>query len=363
MKRLLPKNLMLPTIATFAFSYMTWHVYNTTQAVPPQSPLVPPARAPFGSSVAGAGLVEPRSENVRVGTLAPGVVSEVAVRVGQRVARGDLLFRIDDRQRRAELAIQESLLAVNRQQLLRQSSLPRAEDLPPLRARLKKAQSALAWQKDQLQRVEGLTARQVTPQQELIERRLSMETDLAEVEIAQTELDKLEAGAWRFDLDVSRTQVAQAEAAVAQAKTELDRLEVRSPIDATVLKVDVRPGEYVGTPPSQTLIVLGDVDVLHVRVDIDENDLPRFRPGMPGIALIRGDSLHPLELEFVRVEPFIEPKRSLTGRGDERIDTRVLQAIYALKPTTRTVFVGQQVDVFLDATESQSSSTAPINVE
>ena len=30
-------------------------------------------------------------------------------------------------------------------------------------------------------------------------------------------------------------------------------------IDATILKVDVRPGEYVGTPPNQTLLMLGDI--------------------------------------------------------------------------------------------------------
>jgi hypothetical protein len=52
-------------------------------------------------------------------------------------------------------------------------------------------------------------------------------------------------------------------------------------------------------------------------------------------------------LKFVRVEPFAEPKRSLTGAGNERIDTRVLQVIYALESPPRTVYVGQQIDVFL----------------
>ena len=53
--------------------------------------------------------------------------------------------------------------------------------------------------------------------------------------------------------------------------------------------MNLRPGEFVGTPPNQPLIVLGDTDVLHVRVDIDENDIHRFRPGMPAVAKLRGD--------------------------------------------------------------------------
>jgi hypothetical protein len=110
----------------------------------------------------------------------------------------------------------------------------------------------------------------------------------------------------------------------------------------------VRLGEYVGAPPSQPLMILGDLEQLHVRVDIDEQELPRFRPGMPGQGFVRGDAEQPLTLNFVRVEPYAAPKKSLTGAGNERIDTRSLQVIYAVERPPPTVFVGQQIDVFLD---------------
>ena len=61
-------------------------------------------------------------------------------------------------------------------------------------------------------------------------------------------------------------------------------------------------------------------------------------------------------MRFVRVEPFVEPKRSLTNAGTERVDTRVLQVIYALESPPSTVYVGQQIDVFLDASESPTDS-------
>jgi hypothetical protein len=87
----------------------------------------------------------------------------------------------------------------------------------------------------------------------------------------------------------------------------------------------------------------------HVRVDLDQNDLGRFRPGLPARALCRGDFAHAIPLRFVRVEPLIIPRKSLTGGAAERVDTRVLQVIYAVESSASPVYVGQQVDVFLDA--------------
>jgi hypothetical protein len=56
-----------------------------------------------------------------------------------------------------------------------------------------------------------------------------------------------------------------------------------------------------------------------------------------------------VDLAFVRVDPYVVPKRSLTGDTSERVDTRVLQVIYGFDPSALQVFVGQQMDVFVDA--------------
>ena len=50
----------------------------------------------------------------------------------------------------------------------------------------------------------------------------------------------------------------------------------------------------------------------------------------------------------VRVEPLVVPKKTLTGENTERVDTRVLQVIYAIGETRQPVYVGQQLDVFVD---------------
>jgi hypothetical protein len=126
-----------------------------------------------------------------------------------------------------------------------------------------------------------------------------------------------------------------------------------------VLQVNVRPGEYVGASPGQSLIVLGDSGKLHVRVDIDEADIPRFRPGEDAEAYLRGPERLAVPLRFVRVEPMVVPKRSLSGENTERVDTRVLQVIYEAAES-RPMYVGQQVDVFLSA--GAESHTGPASL-
>ena len=49
------------------------------------------------------------------------------------------------------------------------------------------------------------------------------------------------------------------------------------------------------------------------------------------------------------MEPLLKPKRTLTGDGAERVDTRVLEVIYALDGAGFDAHVGQQLDVFIQA--------------
>jgi hypothetical protein len=68
-----------------------------------------------------------------------------------------------------------------------------------------------------------------------------------------------------------------------------------------------------------------------------------------------GEADRSIPLRFVRIEPFVVPKVSLTGGSAERVDTRVLQVIYQFdRPADRPVFVGQQMDVYIDASTEAS---------
>ena len=95
-------------------------------------------------------------------------------------------------------------------------------------------------------------------------------------------------------------------------------------------------------------MVIGDLSTMHVRMDVDENDISRFKKDLPGKAITRGANKREVSLKFVRVEPYVVPKKALTGSGTERVDTRVMHVIYAIQGNDPNLYVGQQVDVYLD---------------
>jgi multidrug resistance efflux pump len=153
----------------------------------------------------------------------------------------------------------------------------------------------------------------------------------------------------RDDVAVASAQLTVARAAVAQTKALLERYVVRAPIDGTVLQVNIRAGEFASPNATVPPLVMGSISEVQVRADIDEQLAPRMRPGATAIGYIKGDTGRPLQLRFERIEPYVVPKRSLTGAPTERVDTRVLQVIYTFaNPADRPVYVGQQIDLFIE---------------
>jgi HlyD family secretion protein len=344
---------VLPVVAALLFAFAVFSVVRAQTTRPPLAPPAEPARTPFGHTVAGAGLVEAQTENISVGSALPGVVTQVDVQVGQKVKAGDPLFRLDDRQTRAELKVRQTALASAEEQLKRLQEMPRKEELPSKEAQVRESEANLANMEDQYKRARELAGGPAFSPEEVVSRQQAARMAREQLARARADYDLLKAGAWGPDKAVAAAAVEQARAQVGQTQVDLDRLVVRASVDGEVLQRNVRPGEYVGAPPGQALIVLGNVGTLHVRVDIDEHDAPRFRPGAAARGSLRGDPAHQFPLKFVRVEPYVIPKKSLTGDNTERVDTRVLQVIYAVDGVSaeRPVYVGQQMDVFIDAGE------------
>jgi len=126
---------------------------------------------------------------------------------------------------------------------------------------------------------------------------------------------------------------------------------VVAPRSGTILQVNLRAGEYASATPKTAALILGDVEHLQVRADIDEQNAPRLQPGQAATAYLKGDTTQAIKLSFLRVEPYVVPKVSLTGSSTERVDTRVLQVIYAVeRPENRPIYVGQQVDIYVKST-------------
>ncbi len=351
----------LPMVAAFGVVFAIYVVILNNQPVPASQPVADPAEAPFPSYVSGAGMVEAASENIAIGTLVPGVVAEVFVKPGTLAKAGDPLFRIDDRDLRAELGVRQAALALARERLAKAEMAPRPEDIPPAEARVLEAKASLEDLTNQLSFYESITDKRAISQEELSRRRFAVRAAEARLRQAESQLALLKAGTWKPDLKIAEAEVASAEAQVKLIETDIERLTVRAPVDGQVLQIKIRVGEYAPAGVlQQPLVLLGNVDELHVRVDVDENDAWRIRPGTKAVAYVRGNRDLKTPLTFVRIEPFVIPKRSLTGDSVERVDTRVLQLVYSFDRHALPVYVGQQMDVFIEAIPQGAASRTAI---
>ncbi|MBI1402059.1 MAG: biotin/lipoyl-binding protein [Porphyrobacter sp.] len=324
---LLPRNLsfsrqILPIIAVIGLAVAVFFIVRGQ----PERTLAEPGREPPKAvgeladepRVAGSGLVEPASEVIDIGSALAGLVTDVRVRPGDKVVKGEVLFLVDARAARANLA--EAGAAIT------------------------EARAAIA---------EAMTAQRTARQQLDLYRSLSDPAAVSRSEVIRAEGEEAAATS---RLALARARLASAEAAAAAARTEIERLTVRAPIAGEILAVNIRPGEFVATQGggnSQPFIQMGQTDPLHVRIDIDENEAARVKLGAPAVVSPRGAAELRVKATFVRAEPQVVPKKSLTNSAAERVDVRVLQLIYAL-PETEDFRVGQQVDAFIPAKSAPS---------
>ena len=313
MKRISMKRMLLPALGVVAALWATYSIARTTPRRTATDPPAPPPVSEYADRVAAVGLVEASSENVSIGTPLAGVVARVFVTAGQPVRAGDPLFELDLRQLQADLEVRRRALAAAAARVAVSSA--RLDDL--------------ARQLSFVERVRVNNPRAISAE-ELSRRRSAVQTATAE-------------------LGGARAEVASAGAQVRAAETEIERSTIRAPLDADVLQVKIRAGEFAPAGPTDPpLVLLGRVRPLHVRVDVDEQEAWRVREGAPAKGHVRGNARVATPLAFVRFEPYVTPKRSLTGDNTERVDTRVLQVIYRVERADVPLYVGQQLDVFIE---------------
>jgi len=286
---------------------------------PNPGPVSAPPRSPYTRTVASTGLIEASRENVKVAAPREGLVTRVFVKVGDAVKAADPLFQIDDREVRARIRLLEAQVA-------------------SLRSQAGVDQSLIADLDDQVKRFAQLGRDRVATEDEVKRREFLLAT--AKARAAAT-----------------AAAIAAAEEAVRQAGTDLEILTVRAPRDGRLLQVNLREGEFASVKSAEPLMLLGDIDRFQVRAEVDEQDAVLIQSEQPAVASLKGHSDLRMTLRFVRIEPYVVPKRSLTGDSLERVDTRVLQVVYAFERPAFPVYVGQQVDVFIQRPESAPTAS------
>lgn len=330
---ILPAAALLGLVGTGIFVSRALPDHKADLAEEPRRSGLQQGRSPL--RVAGTGVVEPSSESIAVGAAVPGLVAEVFVTPGDYVSRGQPLFIVDTRALRARLkesdaAEQEALAAV-------------AE----ARASIEEARSGERTAKRQLELYQAVDESAAVSRAEVIRAE-------GEVSAARGRRELAEA---RLVATQSRYEAEQARAG--SARVELDRATMRAPISGEILAVNIRPGEFLsnqGGGDGRAFIEMGATRPLHVRIDVDEEQAPLVALGSPATVSPRGAEGAKVTAVFIRAEPLMVPKRSLTNSAQERVDVRVLQLIYRLPPASELFRVGQQVDAYMPATQRQGAS-------
>lgn len=296
--------ILVPFFAVCGFALSFLMLYHNTREVPRSKPLFAPHVIPYTYRVAGVGVVESVYKNILIGATFPDLITEIYVRVGDFVQSGDPLFRTDPRRFQAEL---RRLLAMQEQ----------------ARIVYENASNNFSYYE-----------------------RLTHKDAVSETMYAQAYYARQEA----------HQNLAVATAAVEVVETDLERTLVRAPISGEILQLNIRVGQYANLNQytnsnvnQQSFILLGDTRFFHVRVDIDEEDAWRVRPGREAVAFIRGNTSFSIPLTYVYMEPYIIPKQALNGSDIERVDTRVLQVVYACERLDYALYPGQFLDVYIES--------------
>lgn len=222
-------------------------------------------RTSIEETVLASGTIE-ASQLVSVGAEVSGSIKTLNVDLGDDVKAGDVIAEIDSLdQENAVKSAEASLANIEAQKEMQEATLAQA--------------------KVSLERAEKLIPNKLISDADYQSAQLSVQT-------AQGELKSLEA------------QIQQAELNVESAKLDLDRTKVVAPSDGTVVAVAVEVGQSVNaTNSTPTIVKIANLDLMVVKAEISEADVPRVLPGQRVYFTILGDPDTQIEATLRTVEP------------------------------------------------------------
>jgi len=310
----------------------------------------PPAQAaldrPQSTWIAAApGRVEPRSGQIRVSSVAPGRIQEINAQIGDRVTKGDVLIRLDDKEARARLAAAEVEVSVRQRERDAQAETAGREEVRKAEDALYAAERAATNARFALDGVLASDRKAAGNPQDLLQ---------ARNQFSQAE-DKLRRERIALAAAHAKAKVPapnRLEAALIAARAELtlaeemvEKMRLRAPLSGSVLQIHAKPGELAMPAAEQVLIVMGDLSVMRVRAEVDEQDVAKIKRGQQ--VFVRGTAFPGREFSGAVTElaPSLATPR-MGSRGARRsTDVEVMEVMIDLEGTS-PLLPGMRADVF-----------------
>ncbi len=341
---------VITSIAIASALLIFYSIWQESQDLPPPTPIVSHPAAPFKSYISAVGIVEASSENIFIGTPLNRIVNKIFVAVGAKVQKGEPLIEFENRDLEATLQAQQVGYEIALAQLNKLKALPRKEDISSAEAEVKNAEVAFNQAQSQYEMTQGLKDKRALSQEEINRRYFNYQQAEAKLFQAQAMLNKVKAGTWKPDLKIAHLEALQAKANVERIKADIDQTIIRSPIDGKILQIKIHEGEIPSINSSRIpMMVLGNTDEKHLEVSINQFNAPYFRQNAPAVAFLQGNPHIQFDLEFIKLEPYLVSKQNITNNLTEKVDTRVLQVTYRFKEDDKKIFVGQVMDVYIEA--------------
>jgi HlyD family secretion protein len=326
-----------------AAAAMVHSTHGKTGIAPPS-----PAATPVNDRrlVVAPGLVEPLSEEVKIGSELDGKLRQVMVDEGDRVARGQVVAVLENDDYAARVELAKADLAERRAALKRLLNGSRAEERREADAAVREARAVLDTATDEWQRRRTLLDQGAISRTEFDTAEREYRVAQARLEAAQQHFALVDAAARPDDRMRAEAEVLAAEAGLANAQALFEKTIVRSPIDAVVLRRYRKTGESVIAKDETPIVSLGATGRLRVRVDVDETDVNRLREGQPAWVTADAYGNRRFTGHVVRIGQVLGPKNINTDRATEKLDTKILETLVELDPGQK-IPVGLRVDAYI----------------
>jgi HlyD family secretion protein len=243
-------------------------------------------RQDLTSIVTASGEIKPKNY-INIGANAQGDITELLVKEGDRVRKGQLLAKIEDVQPEADVQAQRAAVSSAEAQSAASEAAVGASDenIKTMQAAVEHDKADLDRMKADYQRAEQLFSEKLGAKQDFEMKKYVYDAQVAA--IAESQARVVQAKAQR---EQTAAQLSSAQRQIAQAKANLTRFDdilrkhnAYAPIDGVVTNLPVRMGESVvpGIQNSEgsTIMTIADMSVITAEVKVDETDIVNISLG------------------------------------------------------------------------------------
>jgi HlyD family secretion protein len=278
------------------------------------------------SIVTASGEIKPRNY-ISIGAEYQGQLTDIFVKEGDHVKKGQLLAKIDSAQSQADVAAQQAALSSAEADAAASEAGYKAgeENIATLQATLDRTKADLDRYDLDFKRGEQLYKDGLIPKSDYDQRVAAIEGQKAAMNEASTRIVQARAQLAQLNAQFlgSQKKIAQAQASLNRTDDILKKHETIAPIDGLVTYLPVRVGETVvpgvQNSAASTIMTIADMSIVTAEVKIDETDIVNIKLGQP--AQITVDAI---------------PNKTFTGHVIEIGNTAILRSTGLAASTSST---------------------------